>query len=84
MFKLHWTRIEKTQFAVNIANTSLTLKHGQGHQTLLKPEDPSQGYNHAKFEDLAYIGSEKKPTLQFLSNLKTCPVSSFSACNSFL
>ena len=53
MFKLHWTRIEKTHFAVNIANTSLTLKQGQGHQTLLKSEDPSQGYNHAKFEDLA-------------------------------
>ena len=68
MFKLQRARIQNTQLAVYIFDTPMNLKQHQGHQTDKDNVDPKQGYNHAKFKDLALMVSEKKPTLIFFSN----------------
>ena len=43
----------KKQFSIHVADTFVTLKQGQGHQTWYHLADPKQGYNNAKFENLA-------------------------------
>ena len=53
------------QFAIYISDTLATLKQSQGHQTYNDPVAPKQGYNTAESEDLAFIVSEKKPTIVF-------------------
>ena len=38
---------KKTQIAVYVFNTAVTLKEGQDHQTWYESVDPKQAYNHA-------------------------------------
>ena len=69
MFKLQRTstRLQNKQFEVYNSDTPVTLKQTQGHQTYNKNVDPKHDYNHAKFEDLAFMVPKKKPMLKFFS-----------------
>ena len=67
------------QSAVNISNTSVTLKQSQRHQMYNDYVDPKQGYNHAKFERSCLKMSEKKP-LFFFSNEDICHLSPLNMC----
>ena len=49
-FTLRWTK-SKQQIAVYDSDTPVTLRQGQGHQTLYALEDPKQNYNYTKFEN---------------------------------
>ena len=60
MFKLQRTRNQNTLFAVNIADTPVTLKQGQCHQTWNDDVDPKQDYNPAKFERSCFHGVQEK------------------------
>ena len=40
----------KKQFIVYDSDTTVTVKHGQGHQTWYILVDPKRDYNNAKFE----------------------------------
>ena len=56
----------KSQFAVYISDTSVSLKQSQGRKKYNDNVDPKQGYNHAKFEKkVALMVSEKKLMLIF-------------------
>ena len=44
------------------SDTPVALNQGQGHQTWYEFVDPKQGYNSAKFENLAWsVSIKKKP-----------------------
>ena len=46
----------KSQFAVYISDTPVTLKQRQGHQIYNENFVTKQGYNHAKFERSRFSG----------------------------
>ena len=50
MFKLHLTRMSKTQYAGYVPNKPVTLKQGKGHRPWHTLLDPKYGYYYAKFE----------------------------------
>ena len=63
--RLQRTTIQNTQFAVNISDTSLTLKQSQGHQTLNDNEDQNKkGIIKQSLKDLALMVPKKKQTLK--------------------
>ena len=59
-FKVQRTRIQNTQFAVYISDTSVTLEQSQGHQTYNNNVYPKQDYNHEKFEKSCFNGVREK------------------------
>ena len=54
----------KTQFTVNVSDTPVTLKQGQGHQTQNNKVDPQQDYNSAKFEKSHFKGVQEKAEMK--------------------
>ena len=61
----------------------MTLKYGQGLQTLYKSLDPEQDYNHAKFERSPFKQClPKKPTLKFCVKSENYHLSPLNMCQS--
>ena len=64
MFKLQWTRIQNTKFAVYLSDTPVTLKKSQGDQPLNDNVDLKQGSNHTVLKILLFNGVWKKPIIK--------------------
>ena len=60
----------KTHIAIYISDTPVTLKQGQGHQTLNDNADPKQYYKHATFERSCFNSGREKANINFFFQMR--------------